>query len=309
MIGNKGLDATVGALVALIIGVIFVGGIIIFVGNFYKNRIPTDPYCPLVCNFRERWDYSPWDDTASTFASSFRDGFELGLYNPVPGSSISFGLAGGAWSSIKSTVINKAKEWAAPEPESMGCYCGVNEGGGKYLHVKFDPNAEEIWEFHFTEQDPSLHNEYSVPDTIAHGSDCDIDETWDQYRNSSSCLIFSVEEDGDADDKCELYNVTPGTKITGQIGENIKSEIVDSGEIESLERTFDSNDENPLQDVRFGDEVDFKGNPGGRMLLKFPKTYGSKGVFVLNPENITCIGAQDRAFWTIEEKGSTGGIN
>lgn len=266
-----------------------VAGIILTMMVTYVVQSVSAGHCPFMCKFRKKWDYKPWEHTGKPFL--------LGtLFGGPVGPTI-----GGFWA-LGSTVVNKAKEWAVPQPSSVGCYCGVSEKSGKYLHAKMDPDNGEVWEFHLTGQPPSVHNEYSVPDTIDHHSDCDIDESWDQYTNSSSCLIFSVKEKS-GDDKCSLINVSTGTSITGEIDTTVKEEIGN----ENWE-IIKGSDDHPLDGIAFGDKVKFKGkprNPGYRSLLEMPEAYPPDekvGMFLLWPGNLTCKNLGERTMWIFAGK-------
>ncbi|GEM_PF-2647591 len=126
MINQKG--ASVVALFVIIIIMVSAWVLIQSIGPITRASMETEVSCPLFCDIHSGVEeYSRW-----------------AWWPGWLGGSVS-------WSDIFTNELRKNMV----EPKSMGCYCGVQEERGKFIH--FQGTTSSLYEFHMTDQDPLMH--------------------------------------------------------------------------------------------------------------------------------------------------------
>ena len=152
-------------------------------------------------------------------------------------------------------IAHKVADWII-QPEGLGCYCGVKERSGRYIHFHTGPPGERsIRELHLTDQDPHIHLDYHVGDSDGNTlfdhsfdkSNCeeDINSLKEvQYYQDVGCVIV-VNSDGGY---CSIHVIGEGSVIENNIGESIQDQV----EIrETLTTNYDEND--PISFFEIGD--------------------------------------------------------
>lgn len=282
----RGKGISLMGMALAVLGVLIVGALVLIVYGRVASQMGFQTHCPIFCKLRYQaeqqfeWtdpsDYGPADIPAIPRWSEYL------LYVPTGGPFGIFG-AGGRF----------GMEWLGEQisdPGRVGCHCGVEIKSGKYLHARMDSDDDKkIFDFHLTNQPPSLHNTYKIPGNVDHRSDCYIGKGWDRYGNISACLIFSVEEGAD---DCTLLKVASGASITGKDGDDIEDEI-------SWEK-IEGSGNIPLKHFEFGKRYKFGDSfSGQRALLELPR----EPWFILWPTNLTCTNQGGTYLWVAEGVG------
>lgn len=119
------------------------------------------------------------------------------------------------------------------KPSSMGCYCSITEREGNLMHIAWDMHGghppEELWEFHLTDQMPSVHRHSSVKGNFNHKDSCELNTT-PIVNNNTGCWIYTVDKTGD-EDGCRLYNVSVGSVLNGTLGQTIREDLENEGKV------------------------------------------------------------------------------
>ena len=149
------------------------------------------------------------------------------------------------------------------DPKAMGCYCGVSERSGKYIHMHGHDDGR-LEEFHITEQNPKIHLDYVVGDDDAtgdfdHSGDVEECEEWldDEFtgladlENYEGCIIFSIH---DTDEQCTIRGYEEGSVLLNKEGSKLANPVI--GSSESLGTSVRGN---PLQ-LEIGQEVTVEGD-------------------------------------------------
>ncbi|GEM_PF-5889615 len=186
----------------------------------------------------------------------------------LPGSDVS-------WSDIITNEFDKLKENMA-EPESMGCFCGVEETTGKYIHLQ--GTEEKIEEFHLTDDNPGFHlaSEADEFDHTGALEACEkvIDNEGMQFepvahsledlRYEQSCTIIS--EDGNGG--CIIWRFDEGFVVEGSEG-TFWEEAEEQDRTVGYHASGRNRAEDPVYSLEFGDEVDMgEKHFSQRMLLE-----------------------------------------
>ncbi len=138
-----------------------------------------------------------------------------------------------SWSEI---IINSARA-SLSRPAAMGCYCGISERYGKYIHVKTTEKPEYIKEFHLTDQNPGIHLAYTATgfDHTGGLNECEniVDNEFDGFgglEKYEACIIVSVrrvEEDED-NYECAIWTAEEGSVLINEEGKTTESMLVKS---------------------------------------------------------------------------------
>ncbi|MFP4232833.1 MAG: hypothetical protein ACLFQ8_01310 [Candidatus Aenigmatarchaeota archaeon] len=255
---KKGMSGAMLIIVFVIIIIIItgsLGGKII--GRVGNQIIGKDVVCPTYCDIQ-----------ASIEGHSFlKDRVWEGLVS---------GVSRGKWGNPVGTDTIAQERIAdfAIDVESAGCYCGVSDRQGKYIHSYVrDGNDDNLGEFHLTDQHPGKHLEYELIDSegdmiYTHSSGGEtkgackdaLDEVGQNEVNSLSnldshegCVIFSTFESG----RCALWNFEEGTVLWNKEG----STLSEMGDVRWM--ASDSGDDiqidgDPVSDFAIGKGVDIK---------------------------------------------------
>ncbi len=190
---------------------------------------------------------------------------------------LSGGIIGGAgpsWSEIFWDDMRELRQNMV-DPESMGCYCDVEETRGRYIHVQGD--TDRIDEFHLTDDNPPVHLRKRV-DVFDHRGAADscisiFEEDGQEFDppvhgvadidRIEHCMIFS--EDGD--DGCAIWLFEQGFVM-----DDGDMTIWEQAEAQGKDVGFYTNErsihDDPVYSLVPGDEVDMGGDHySQRMLL------------------------------------------
>ncbi len=249
MIDQKG--ASVKALFVIIIVMVGAWVLIQSIGPITKAAMGTEVSCPLFCDIQSGIeDYSRW-----------------AWWPGWLGGSVS-------WSDIFKNELRRNMV----APKSMGCYCGVQEERGKFIH--FQGSTSSIREFHMTNQDPLVHLSLEA-------GPFDHRPTSSQIRNMCRSIIEDYGEEFsppvyDQSDlnrvqACMIVSESPGCAIWRfEEGFVIRRDSDDSIWEQAQEQGKDigffsfNRDEDPVSDLSIGETVYVSGSkdPSQRMLLQ-----------------------------------------
>lgn len=172
-------------------------------------------------------------------------------------------------------------------PEGLGCYCGVQERSGKYIHVS-SQDENKINEFHLTDQNPNTHLIFHLtdsnddlvvthrlgppnPSTTLEGEKVrkvvlqkaiekckDALDSNDDFHSLQDleyyegCVIFSVLGNDKGAEGCAIYGFDRGVALTNEMEESIWSEVKDENKTIIAENNAETN---PIKDLPVGDKA------------------------------------------------------
>ena len=176
------------------------------------------------------------------------------------------GWLGGSvtWSDI---IIDSVRAGMA-RPAAAGCYCGVAEREGKYMHIRTTKEPHNINEFHLTQQNPGYHLNYTATGFDHSGGREDCEEVADQNFDGFSgmvyteaCFMISVQEqNGDYD--CRVWKAGEGSVLKNEDGETVESMLVN-------DENHGDNFNDPVEELEIGEDVGLSGpHPSQRMLIQ-----------------------------------------
>ncbi|MFP4116923.1 MAG: hypothetical protein ACLFQ8_01315 [Candidatus Aenigmatarchaeota archaeon] len=243
MSNKKGIGAMVLVVIILaLLGVTVILDIFwMMVEPIFMNTYGCDIYCNI---HHEAEDYSRWAWWPSWLGGSV------------------------SWSDI---IIDKARAGMA-KPAAAGCYCGVDQRNGKYMHVHTAGGPENIYEFHLTKQNPAMHLKYKATgfdhtggfdacEEIIEEEDKEDLGGFSGIQDAEACLIVSVQKDNDGNYNCAVWKAGEGSVLN-----NSEGSIEDT--LQGYERYGDDFD-GPVEDIEIGDSVSFSGGHSSqRMLLQ-----------------------------------------
>ncbi|MFP4116924.1 MAG: hypothetical protein ACLFQ8_01320 [Candidatus Aenigmatarchaeota archaeon] len=184
------------------------------------------------------------------------------------------GIGDDQWWGRKTTfevALDKLKQNI--DPKAMGCYCGVSERSGKYIHIHGNADDGTVKEFHITDQNPKLHLQYYANKKAAAEFDHadgnrqtdGLENCKDEMEDSDEftgledlgeyegCVIVSMK---DGSESCTIYGAQEGSALWNKEGESLSSMI----HLKPNSRRLTSGtDNNPLQ-LEIGQQVEVKGD-------------------------------------------------
>lgn len=166
-----------------------------------------------------------------------------------------------------SDLIREEVRGLMARPAAAGCFCGVSERSGKYMHVKTLNRAETISEFHLTKQNPGVHLKYTATGFDHRGGldECkeivgDELDGFGELDQREACVIVSVQENDN--DKCAIWEAEEGSLLVNLEGINIEETLIDSS-------MYGDDFDDPVEDLDIGASVGLSGaHPSQWMLLE-----------------------------------------
>ena len=217
----------------------------------------------------------------------------------VPGIGTAVGAAVGAIVGVAIAAVQHFASWLGRDdedvardlaidylvrPEGMGCYCGVSDARGKYIHfLTPGPSSTRphVAEFHLTDQTPEKHLQEEIIDTdgntiFKHGgygqkSNCEDElSKIDELDNGEylveldiypGCIILST-----TDDNCAIWAFNETFAITNEEGKSIREQAEEQDKI-IFASTIRSDD--PVNSLGIAEEIEASGrHESQRMLLE-----------------------------------------
>ncbi len=275
MIGKKGSNLMLIVIVGLITTILVAGIITGAFGRVAVAVLGRDMACPTFCAYQaDIEEYSGWD---------FMLPSHIDLIGHLTDKEYIKDSSGAAANMIADMLI---------QPEGLGCYCGVQERSGKYIHIYtrgagsnggWDGN---IGEFHLTDQNPEKHLKYDVSDVDGESlfrhkvssaeDDCAeaVEEMEDVgsfsgLDNYPACVILSTDSGGD----CSLWTFQENFTIKNERGKTLEGQAKSYQE-ESDDFNYNVHGEwqnDLVSSLEVGDTVENRGgtrHPSQRLLLR-----------------------------------------
>lgn len=251
-----GMLIIVFVIIIMIISAVLGSGII---GEVAGMAIGKDAACPTYCDIQSGIQgYSFWADRVGQGLIKV---FTLGKYGNVIGTG--------------EIASEKLMDYAI-NPEAMGCFCGVSEREGKYIHSHFRDEDGNFAEFHITKDHPGIHLMYNLLESEGDNDENIIythrvnedggkeackealeNANVDQLNSLSdledypACIIFSTTQSGE----CALWEFNESSALWNKEGETIKS--IGEGELLGSSKGENVNiDGDPVYSLPIGNPVD-----------------------------------------------------
>ncbi len=187
-------------------------------------------------------------------------------------------------STLSETSLDKLKQTI--DPKAMGCYCGVSERSGKYIHIYGDAVENRIEEFHITEQNPAVHLKYKATDSARAEfdhtgglKDCEdrIEEAngftgLEDLEDYEGCIIFSI---NDETENCVLRGYEEGSALWNKKGHNLVLPM--TGSSESI---GDADQDSPIT-INIGETIKIENNRPNHQRILLRRYWKGKQPFEL----------------------------
>ncbi len=205
----------------------------------------------------------------------------------VPGSDVS-------WSEILRDQAKQLRNNMA-DPESQGCYCGVAEGTGRFIHLQGGIRGQDedpkVREFHLTDDPMDAHLGMELPnwdfdhtgalgrcrEVVAEYGKVDFNpqvNTIPELERASSCIIVSEWEERDG---CSIWQFEEGFEIDEDAeGDTIEEQALEQEKLVNVSMVADDEDEwnkdvDLVSALEFGTAIDQGDEHASqRMLLQHP---------------------------------------